>query len=86
MPHKLLKQIMPQRFPEAANAAESDSEGQENTGLESLMQTESEENEETEETEDSLLGALKQFDLVDSAETKKIPKPRRLPESIGDHR
>ncbi|ANU67353.2 conjugal transfer protein TraG [Burkholderiales bacterium YL45] len=69
-------------FSEAANAAESDSEGQENTGLESLMQTESEENEETEETEDSLLGALKQFDLVDSAETKKDTEASELPESI----
>ncbi|WP_277030081.1 type IV secretory system conjugative DNA transfer family protein [Turicimonas muris] len=66
-------------FSEAANAAESDSEGQENTGLESLMQTESEENE---ETEDSLLGALKQFDLVDSAETKKDTEASELPESI----
>ena len=69
-------------FSEAANAAESDSEGQENTGLESLMQTETEENEETEETEDSLLGALKQFDLVDSAETKKDTEASELPESI----
>ncbi len=69
-------------FSEAANAAESDSEGQENTGLESLMQTELEENEETEETEDSLLGALKQFDLVDSAETKKDTEASELPESI----
>ena len=72
-------------FSEAANAAESDSEEQENTGLESLMQTESEENEETEETEeteDSLLGALKQFDLVDSAETKKDTEASELPESI----
>lgn len=64
-------------FSEAANAAESDSE--ENTGLGSLMQTESEENE---ETEDSLLGALKQFDLVDSAETKKDTEASELPESI----
>lgn len=64
-------------FSEAANAAESDSE--ENTGLGSLMQTESEENE---ETEDSLLGALKQFDLVDSAETKKDNEASELPESV----
>lgn len=66
-------------FSEAANAAESDSEEQENTGVGSLMQTESEENE---ETEDSLLGALKQFDLVDSAETQKDNEASELPESV----
>lgn len=64
-------------FSEAANAVGSDVE--ENTGLESLMQTESEENE---ETEDSLLGALKEFDLVDSAETKKDIETSELPESV----
>ena len=64
-------------FSEAANAVGSDVE--ENTGLESLMQTESEENE---ETEDSLLGALKQFDLVDSAETKKDTESSEFPESV----
>lgn len=64
-------------FLEAANASENNSE--ENAGLESLMQTESEENE---ETEDSLLGALKEFDLVDSAETKKDIETSELPESV----
>ncbi|MFG6371242.1 MAG: hypothetical protein K1W12_05600, partial [Turicimonas muris] len=48
----------------------------------SLMHTDSDEHEETEETEDSLLGALKQFDLVDSAETKKDTEASELPESI----